>query len=97
MWLKTPDNLGPDHIEALPEEDFAARLEVSRRDPVNDLQKSILHINANLPTPDRTVKEHIETHKRVGPVPPPDARISAGEAVQVLKPLPEKLKTFKQN
>jgi phospholipase C len=95
MWLKTPDNLGPDRIEALPEEDFAARLEASRRDPVNDLQKSLLHINANLPTPDRSVKEHIETHNRRGPLPSPDGNISAGEAAEVLKPLSAKLKSFK--
>jgi phospholipase C len=97
MWLNTPDNLGPERIEALPEEDFAARLEASRRDPVNDLQKSLLHINAQLPTPDRTVKEHIEARKSRGPVPAPDATMSAGEAAEVLKPLPEKLKTFRQN
>jgi len=95
MWLKTPDNLGPDRIEALPEEDFAARLEASRKDPVNDLQKSLLHINANLPTPDRTVREHIEIHNRRGPLPSPDGNMSAGEAAEVLKPLPEKLKSFK--
>jgi hypothetical protein len=50
-----------------------------------------------LPTPDRTVKEHIEAHKRSGPVPTPDAKMSAGEAAKLLKPLPEKLKAFKQN
>jgi hypothetical protein len=76
MWLKNPDNLGPDHIEALPEEDFAARLEASRQDPVNDLQKSILHINANLPTAERAVKQHIEIHKRLGPVPSTDPKIT---------------------
>jgi len=97
MWLNTPDNLGPERVEALPEVDFAARLEASRRDPVNDLQKSLLHINAQLPTPDRTVKEHIEARKSREPGPAPDATMSAGEAAEVLKPLSEKLKAFRTN
>jgi hypothetical protein len=97
MWLKTPDNLGPDRLEALPEEDVAARLEVSRREPVNDLQKSLLHINAHLPTPDRSIREQIDTHNRSGPAAAPDAKITAGEAVELLKPLPAKLKSLKQN
>jgi phospholipase C len=83
LSLEAPDNMGPDHLEALQVETLSIRLERERRRPMNDLQKSLLRLSALLP---RNANDGEKQTKRLRAAPNTQAvetDVPAGEAGEI--------------
>jgi phospholipase C len=93
-WLAKPDNLGPDHIDATPVVAVAQKLSDARQQPVSDLQRSILHVHANLPDATRTVAEH-KVREAAVLAPASPAAQSAGNAADTVKGMHDRLRQFR--
>ncbi|HUI97982.1 MAG TPA: alkaline phosphatase family protein [Xanthobacteraceae bacterium] len=76
LTLATPDNLGPDHIDALPYTPTPAEVAFAQAMPLNGMQHALVNLAANLPNTTRadfrdTVMQHIDRLKVAGPMPIP--------------------------
>jgi phospholipase C len=60
LTLDTPDNLGPDHIEALPYVATPTELSQAKAIPLNSMQKSLLDLSKRLPADVLSLEEHIK-------------------------------------
>jgi phospholipase C len=80
LSLRTPDNMGPDRVEALPVEEFTARMERMRRKPMTDLQKAQYDLSGALPESEGDA-ETKERRLAANPLQSTDtANMTAGEA-----------------
>ncbi len=50
LTLSTPDNLGPDHVDALPYTPSPAEVAVAQAMPLNGMQHALVNLAANLPS-----------------------------------------------
>ena len=80
LTLDTPDNMGPDRLEALPIESLTVRMERARRRPVTDLQKSLLGLSAVLPRNENDAEEQTKRLRSTGNRQPLEPDATAGEA-----------------
>jgi phospholipase C len=76
LTLDTPNNLGPEHIEALPYTPTPAEVAFAQAMPLNGMQHALVNMAANLPNTTRadfrdTVMQHIDRLKQAGPLPIP--------------------------
>jgi phospholipase C len=76
LTLAKPDNLGPEHIDALPFTPTPAEVAFAQAMPLNGMQHALLNLAANLPNTTRAdfigaVTRHLEHLKITGPLPIP--------------------------
>jgi len=76
LTLARPDNLGPEHIDALPFTPTPAEVAFAQAMPLNGMQHALLNLAANLPNTTRAdfigaVTRHLEHLKITGPLPIP--------------------------
>lgn len=83
LSLASPDNLGPERLEALAVPELSARMERARRRPTTDLQKALLGLSARLPKSEEDADER-ERELEAGAQPYDDEReTTAGEAADL--------------
>jgi phospholipase C len=77
LTLSTPDNDGPDHVEALPYTPSPAEVAFAQAMPLNGMQHALVNLAANLPNTVEAdfasaVTAHLDRLKQIGPqqVPP---------------------------
>jgi phospholipase C len=84
LSLSEPTNLGPERAEALPYNQSPGLLAGARAAPLNDLQKSLLDLSANLPPSAREVTPHLSVLRAAPPIADTANRTNA-EAVNAIK------------
>jgi phospholipase C len=81
LTLATPDNKGPPHLKALPYAPTPAAAAIADVRPLNDNQKALVGLAANLPeAPGVDLQAHLATVKAQAKQPPPDTTIDVRAA-----------------
>ena len=85
LTLETPDNLGPEAVQALPYVPDPADVGAARQRPLNDMQEALLKLAAHLPVAATGVDPRIAELKARGEELEVDVEKTAGQAVHDIK------------
>jgi phospholipase C len=78
LTLRTPTNIGPPRLRALPYAPSPPTAAAAQRKPLNSMQKALVGVAANLPTvPGTDLQAHLARLKATGPQPAPAAALAS--------------------
>jgi phospholipase C len=80
--LATPDNLGPDHLDALPFVASPADIARAKAIPLNDLQKSLIRLSTLIPSDANQVDSHLAMLRAGGAAGAGDIDVVAAQTAQ---------------